>query len=480
MKKILLFLLLSTSLFAKSDMPLVYLTWHNDPNTTMCIKWITNDQDTTNRVSYAQKKKDAPWIQVEASNTAVPIAPNHLLHTIELQNLLPDTKYQFRIGSNKTPLYFRTMPLDLTAPIRFIAGADANNGHQKRFRAMCQQAAKQNPRFAIIGGDIAYSIPHKDKEVPEDFSRWKNFFRCWSEEMKTPDGCIIPLFTSIGNHEAHGKNNPLAEKAPLFYTFFDKGYYDFGFGNYAHFTFLDSGHTNAIKGKQTDWLKTNLQNHKYFLHRFVTYHVGAYPSTGKFNDHLRKAVREHWVPLFEKYRIHACFEGHDHAYKRTHPLKNGKIDPSGVVYFGDGSWGVSPRAVKHAPYIATAKASQQVLVVELSNLGRKFWAIDPDGKLIDYYEQNIMSIDNLQSRHVQSEDNQYVNPEVTKPTGSINEIIHAHWEAYMRSMGLDPNNPPPPKEQEPFQLPRTHTCGHPYVVDKIEQILVPKDTPSDG
>ncbi len=386
MKYIFFLLFVSSSLFAaKQNQLSPWLTWHNDPNTTMVIHWITTPQSADSTLSYARKSKRKPeWSSAVVTHKNLPHAEPHVLHTVELQNLLPDTKYQFRIGKNKRVHLFRTMPLNLTTPIRFVVGADAKGTHEKRFRTMCKKAAAQNPRFAIIGGDIAYSVANSSC-VSEDFSRWESFFRCWSAEMRDTSGCIIPLFVAIGNHEVFGGHNRTERDAPLYYAFFQKACYDFGFGDYAHFTFLDSGHTHPIKGKQTEWLKQTLKEHSHFLHRFAVYHVGAYPSTRAFDEPARKAIRKYWVPLFEKYRIHACFEGHDHAYKRTYPLRRGKTHPEGILYIGDGAWGVKPREPSQRAYIATSKASQQVLIVELSYQTRTFWAIDPEGQCIDLF-----------------------------------------------------------------------------------------------
>lgn len=350
----------------------------------MVINWITTDKDKDNTLVYCRKKSGkVTWNHVQATHTVLPHKEAHLLHTIELRNLLPDSKYQFRIAKSKTLHYFRTMPLNLNEPIRFIVGADAKSTHSKRFKAMCQVAARQDPRFVLLAGDLAYSVENKTA-YPENFARWVSFFKNWSSEMRDTSGCIIPLFVTIGNHEVFGGHNRKVKDAPLYYALFKKSFYDFGFGDYVHFTFLDSAHTHTIK-EQTSWLKNTLKKSSHFLHRFALYHVGAYPSTGRFSDPTRKDIRKYWVPLFEKYQLSGCFEGHDHAYKRTYPLKNGKAHPKGIVYFGDGSWGITPREPSSRKYIAQSKGCQQALLVEISMKACKYTAIDVDGVVIDSY-----------------------------------------------------------------------------------------------
>lgn len=381
--------LCSSHLFAKSETRLVYLTWKNDPTTTMTVQWLTSNKKPIDTLQYCPNDDTSKWQIASGTHTEVPQGHSYILHRVQLKNLTPDTTYQFKLGKSNTLYRFKTMPKDLSKPIRFVVGGDIYQHSVSKFEKMNKVAAKKNPRFAILGGDIAYTAPSKKKKSSEDFSKWRSFFKIWMRTMKDNNGCLIPILATIGNHEVRGDFNSSPKDAPFYYAFFERTSYDIQMGKYAYFVFLDSDHTLPIKGRQTDWLKKALKNHKKVTHRFATYHVGAYPSTGKTDGRVRRHVREHWVPLFEKYKVQACFESHDHAYKRTHSLINGKPHANGVVYFGDGSWGVTPRTPKKHSYIAHAKASQQVLVVELSSHHQRFQAIDPNGKTIDRYEQKI-------------------------------------------------------------------------------------------
>lgn len=376
---LLLSLLCINPLFGQDKKPIVYLTWKHEPTTTMQIQWITSKNDTGDTICY---EKEGKWLQVTGSHKRLPQKVPYNLHRIELTGLQPDSLYHFRIGNNEKVYSFKTMPEDLSSPVRFVMGGDAYSDSVKRFRTMTKAAAKTNPRFAVIGGDIAYAALKKK----ESFTKWKEFFTYWMQDMRSADGCLVPLFVTIGNHEVVGKYFRKPKNAQFYYSFFGKTYYDFSFGKYLHLTFLDSGHTAPIKGKQTKWLKKTLKSHSDFRHRFAVYHVGAYPSTHDFKGPIAKKIRKKWVPLFDKYRLDACFESHDHAYKRTHPLRKGKVHQDGVLYIGDGSWGEKPRKPKHKNYLAKAKAVQQVLVVELTSDSRKLEAIAADGSIIDHVQ----------------------------------------------------------------------------------------------
>jgi hypothetical protein len=167
-----------------------------------------------------------------------------------------------------------------------------------------------------------------------------------------------------------------------------QGYNVLDFSDYMSIWLLDSGHTHAVHGQQTDWLRETLLQRKAVPHKFISYHVPAYPSVRSFNEKISPSIRRYWVPLFEKFGIVAAFEHHDHAYKRTYPLKNHKIDPTGVIYLGDGGWGVQkPRARPASDfrwYLAKSAPKRNFIVVTISpDETRHFLAVDDNGDIID-------------------------------------------------------------------------------------------------
>jgi hypothetical protein len=92
------------------------------------------------------------------------------------------------------------------------------------------------------------------------------------------------------------------------------------------------------------------------------------------------------VPLFEKYQVPFAFEHHNHTYKRTHPIKEGKVDPSGVTYLGDGSWGVPPRQVNTPEkrwYLEKTASVSSCFIVTLTREKCLIEAKNSQGEVID-------------------------------------------------------------------------------------------------
>jgi hypothetical protein len=62
------------------------------------------------------------------------------------------------------------------------------------------------------------------------------------------------------------------------------------------------------------------------------FHHPVYPSH-PWRD--SPAMREHWVPIFDKHHVDLVLQGHDHAYQRTYPLRDHRrVDTlgAGTIY----------------------------------------------------------------------------------------------------------------------------------------------------
>ncbi|HUE13484.1 MAG TPA: metallophosphoesterase, partial [Planctomycetaceae bacterium] len=184
-------------------------------------------------------------------------------------------------------------------------------------------------------------------------------------------------------------------EAPFFYSVFDGLFADSGFatldfGDYMSLVFLDTNHTTPIEGAQTDWLARTLKDREDRGTVFVFNHVAAYPSFRIFKDEPGESGtgtenRRHWSPLFERYNVDAVFEHHDHTYKRTHPLLDGRINPGGVLYLGDGSWGKlrRPATPEARPYLAVTDEAYHLSVHRIEGAQRFHVALADTGRVVD-------------------------------------------------------------------------------------------------
>ena len=397
------------------DPAAIFLTWQNDPATTMTIDWHSTPEDGR-RGSELHFRKDgeSEWKVTQGTWHSFPHS-DRMIHRVELRRLEPATIYHFRFGEDSKEYHFRTMPGDLSEPVRFVTGGDTSHSQHD----MTAVAMTYDPDFILWGGDLAYA-----NGTPERAYRWYGWFDGIKENLISEDGRVVPVLVAIGNHELFrvGRltrgSDPMSEeeieayltkhnlwdrKATYFFDLFafpgrqDAAWEVLDFADYMSVIILDSDHNYypqdnpVVEGVQTGWLDAVLKERQDRPHVFPVYHVPAYPSHRSFDGGTSTRIREHWVPLFEKYGVRVAFENHDHTYKRTHPIRDGKIAEDGIVYMGDGNWGRSPRSGENKDewYINRFESLVHGIVVTVSADRQEYIMVDDTGREFDSYTITI-------------------------------------------------------------------------------------------
>lgn len=376
----------------------IWLTWLEDPTSSMVICWMEEAKkeqepeigvEEKRTLSYREESLDAEWQFEEAMLVPLPEECGFLVGKIELIGLRPDTMYEFRFGGEEQSYRFKTAPEQLNQPLKFVVGGDTMQHEVGLFQETCELAAKQQPTFAVLGGDLAYAAPSSKSKL-EEFKRWQSWLTIWFKTMRIGKDQLIPLLVAIGNHEVKGGFGQSTKQAPFFYALFPretaKGYAAIRFDEYLSLYLLDTGHTQSVNGEQSAWLEKQLKKDAKSIHKIAVYHVPAYPSVRYFKNDTSTKIRKCWIPLFDKYGVHFAFENHDHAYKRTFPLQDNAIHPKGVVYIGDGAWGAKPRIPKRASsstFLAKSAALRHFCLVTLSEEERTMSAISGEGVIFD-------------------------------------------------------------------------------------------------
>jgi hypothetical protein len=389
--------LLACASASAQDITGLYLAWDGDPTTTMVVNWVDLYPDSSDTLLW-RREGASEWNQSTADQTTV--APASLQRRrVELAGLEPDARYEFAIGkapdAKSAPLAFRTLPKDLSArPLRFVAGGDTM-ATREMFEAMCRRSTALDPDFVVFGGDLAYEDGVKATRVVD-------WLEAWTRTSIAKDRRVVPLVCAIGNHEVRGHfKGKVPTDAPYYYGLFagsdgvSQGVLDCG--SYLSLVLLDTDHTTPVEGAQAQWLDRVLEARAGMQFLFPVYHYPAWGTTkapkggSPLDAPLAKSIREHWVPLFERHGISAAFEHDHHNFKRTHRILAGKRDDErGLLYLGDGAFGVTPRTVPaegSAWWLAKAEARKHLWCADLRADGTAtLRAIDDKGEVFDAVE----------------------------------------------------------------------------------------------
>ena len=373
----------------------VYLTWQGDTSRTITVNYQTLEPAEASTVYYDTKPHHGiPGeyrYTVTGSAHQIPgLADERKIHWVELSKLKPGETYYFIAGDaghGFTPeRKFRTVPPD-SQTVRFVIGGDMGIGSD--LTVLLQQAAKASPAFGVVGGDIAYA-----GDLPANFARWDIWLDNWETNMITPAGFTIPMVLAIGNHEVRGGTATSPTNAQFYLRYFaqngDRTFYSRTFGKNLALFLLDSGHLSRHDGAQTAWLDAELSALHDVPTKFAVYHVPLYPSVRVYDGAGSVIGRKVWLPLFDAHHLTTAFEHHDHAFKRTHLLRDNKPDPGGTLYLGDGGWGMPARNVDAQLrwYEAKAASIQHFWCVDVSRDGVEYRAVNKAGQVFDVYPGN--------------------------------------------------------------------------------------------
>jgi len=355
------------------DLPTnLHLTWQNDTSTTITITWQTNSSTSGDIVLYDQTSKLGEESEYQYSATGDHFTyegASGYIHNVELVNLTPDTIYYFMCGG-PTGGYskersFRTSP-SVSSDVRFVVGGDSRSNVKER-ENISVAMARVNPSLVLHVGDMIY-----DGRVQSQWDRW---FTDLDSNWIGDNNLTIPIIPVLGNHE-----HPERPDNKYFVQFALPGnekWFSLNWGPDIHIICLDNSYIlDDISGPQRDWLENDLAIHAGYLWTFVVFHVPPFvtgpESAGEW---FERRVREHWVPLFDKYHVDIVFSGHVHNYQRTHPINwtDSQTEPqdysNGTMYIISGGWGAPLTALRPVSYMAYQNKTYHFCVVDVSKNG---------------------------------------------------------------------------------------------------------------
>ncbi len=383
------------------------LTFQQDPTTTITIDWHVDDAESATLLELRAQGERETWQQFSPEETVDFPFSSRFIHRREVTGLEPNTMYEFRFGEGSKEYTFRTLPADNERhAVRLAIGGDVRHEREMMERTG-RVAMAYDPHMIVFGGDLAYG----DGD-PRLVHRWYEWFEVTRDVFRASDGRIVPVVVGIGNHEIwlgdklEKDAQRLADEwglevgdAPYFMTLFPQpsgtSYRVLDVGDYLSLVLLDTGHYESVEGAQATWLEAVLVERQSVSHVFPVYHVPAYPSVRSVDGTTSTKVREAWVPLFEAHGVRTAFEMHDHAYKRTVPIREGVRHPDGVVYIGDGAWGVYTRPVgrDHATsawYLKRGASERHVILTTIRGSDARHLVANEDGEVIDAYPEEYL------------------------------------------------------------------------------------------
>ncbi|WP_404446072.1 phosphodiester glycosidase family protein [Sutcliffiella horikoshii] len=326
----------------------VNVTFNGNKN-QRTVNWTTTPLVTSSVlefIEYSQYEKKG-WEgskprKIKGESNPHPMNEGELqVHSVTVNGLKPGAIYAYRVGDGTPEGWSETATMSLPAPgkgsdeFNFILMGDiqaAPNQSETGFGPFTDIYKKAKADFPNAGFMMQVGDLIDDGNL---YNHWSEFFK----SMEDPSlSASTPIVTAVGNHENIGNG---VDTFKQFFRMPQNGpeefkgtVYSLDYGD-AHIAVLNTETDKEGLIKQTEWLKEDMANTDKKW-KIVMYHRSPYfsnPQGGSGN------VQEVFPKAFDEIGVDLAISGHDHAYVRTHPMKNGQITEDGTTYVIAGSAG---------------------------------------------------------------------------------------------------------------------------------------------
>jgi acid phosphatase type 7 len=359
-----------------------------DSRTSRTIVWQSKDVISKSYLEYRKVGK-GNTVQIECvSNDFKTDEGTVHRHTAAINNLQPDTKYEYRIGDdkNRTNWLVFTTEAEKSDKYKVLIFPDSQCANYNVWQDLSAAAWERNKDavFFINMGDLV--------DNGEQYSQWRAWLNAISGMISTIPAAPIP-----GNHEYYTLDWK-ATPAKLYENLFSlpnngaeglqNQNYSYDYGD-VHYVVIDtqaeelSAFDANIYERQAKWLETDLgeTNKKWkvaLLHRS--------PFDWRTSD-APNEIGRYFLPIFDKYGVDLVFLAHIHSYSRTVPVKNFVPANKGTVYIttgrsGDKVWEGSPKKKLDVVFYNPME-QPNYLTLDVSNNELYVRAVKQDGSLID-------------------------------------------------------------------------------------------------
>lgn len=355
----------------------VHLGLAADPRTSVVITWRTVDDDTrAGKVVYGPGgtlATEAPGFTFLYQSGIGGLGNLVRIHEVHLCGLSPDTVYSYRVEADAvhtSPIYtFRTAP-DLAATpdaeVVIASVGDSRDGYAV-WAQLVAQLELRTPDLVLFSGD-AVTVGQFQEE-------WEEFFA-----VAEPLFARVPMVSVHGNHDLNSVNFYSQLAMPG-----DEQHFSFDYGH-AHITAVNDSpeQVGDLTGRIKEFLRDDLMTHQARRWKLVNHHRPIYSASTRHGTDTTLLME--WAPIYDQFHVDVALAGHDHAYERTHPMKNQQRQPTpadGTVYVVSGGAGADLYDNGTDFWTAHSQKSHSALTLRVRHDLLQLDAFDEAGTAID-------------------------------------------------------------------------------------------------
>jgi hypothetical protein len=363
-----------SNVFGPSPEPyVVRYSWpSNDPSDSASFLWRTDVGTLATTLEYGTGGTLTG--RVEGASFLFDGDPgDYRIHEVKLcGDLQPDTTYQYRVGGDGhfSQMYSFTTP---KAPGTFdsfrIGVVGDTRGSYEEWSQIFAAMESHDPDFYLFTGDaVGYGGNQEE---------WDNWFRATGDVLAHK--ALIPAH---GNHEGLATNYFAQVSLPG-----NEQWFTIKYGN-VHLVVLNDTAAGATSvSDQATYLDRSFAEAVPGYRGVAAHHQGLYAScvVHRSNEILRDA----WVPKYDLYGMQLVFNGHNHIYERSVPIRGGVEVPAadGAIYVTTGGGGAPLYRTwdEEEWFLGAAEAIEHYVIADFGPDEVQVVARDYAGNVIDSF-----------------------------------------------------------------------------------------------
>lgn len=321
-------------------------------------------------------------VTIDGTPHDYPVQATGARNSVRVDGLQPGRGYPYKIRCGAHTLFegagFRTNRTADT-PFAFIVIGDSGTGGKIQYELAAQMSKVQpEPDFLLHTGDVVYPDGARRRYAARFFGPYQALL------------ARIPCWPSLGNHDVKDDGGAafrdvfeLPANGPAGLPAEHNYWFDYASCRVA---VIDSNLSEEVlKTQVAPWLQT-VMSAAGPRWRFVVLHHPPYTGGRYASDvHIQHAL----VPVFDATGVDVVFNGHDHDYQRSVPLKAGQptdFANGAVQYIVTGAGGAKLYEPKHGDpnYIAAADFQHHSFtLVRVNGDELRFEQVFSDGQRFD-------------------------------------------------------------------------------------------------
>ena len=293
-------------------------------------------------------------------------------HRAPIQDLNEASIYGCQLWLSEEPSDWLSIQTARPGKFNFLVFGDSGTGSEEQF-ALIRQMQDEPADLVLHTGDIVYPAGSLENYR----LRYLEYYRILMRRT--------PFYPTPGNHDYAWDGGAAYRSIHAFPSSrvgeSDLGrYYSFDRGE-VHFVSLDS---NDCSAGMLEWLARDLAatDRRW---KIAYFHHPPYSTGLHRHDAASAAMREAAVPILERGGVQLVFNGHDHNYQRTHPLRSGEPADGGIVFVTTGGGGAGLYDFNESPLLAAGAVKNHYLRVEASSERLRVEAVGLETQVLDSF-----------------------------------------------------------------------------------------------